>query len=85
MAIKWAATGGKRYYVIGIAGYRINPKTGMSTSGNRPASTTYAVCDRDWMHREMGVFEPVGRSTAWCKQAAEALAKELNKAEARGA
>lgn len=83
------ATGGKRYYVIEVKGLRIpstsntDPRAG---AGGLRETATYAVLDRDWMHREMAVFEPVERThmtSDWCWARARALAKRLNREEDR--
>lgn len=78
-AIKWYKTGGKRYYVIALTGYVINPKVSGNVSGGRAPATSYAVLDRDWIHREMAVFTPGGgQRSDMCKKQAEKLAAELN-------
>ena len=70
-------TYGERYYIADVTGYPINP-AGNST---RPA-TTYAVLDRDWCHREMGVFTPDKVNGArWAKKQAERLCDQLNRVE----
>jgi len=84
MAIKWYASGGKRYYVIGTTGFLIDPSTESSSHSRKPPPTAYSVLDRDWIHREMATFSPTGGAltTARCKQLAEELAYRLNQLEA---
>lgn len=80
MTIKWVPTGGKRYYVSEIQGGVINPTSGITASHRH--SSTYVVADRDWMHRDVAVFQPFsGLSSRICKQRAEEMARELNRRE----
>lgn len=84
MAVRYYKTGGKRYYVIEVTGYAIDPSKQDSRAGTGarpPGGTTYAVLDRDWCHREMAVFCPPGpgRRSSYYKRQAEKLADELNR------
>lgn len=84
MAVRYYATGGRRYYVISVSGYRIDPQNSYQGNGGRPAPTAYSVLDRDYNHAEVETFSPdgAGRTTSWCKRQAEQLAADLNYREA---
>jgi len=79
--IRWAKTGGKRFYVISLTGVTINPASWHS----QHMSTSYSVCDRDNCHIEVANYFPSGRkwSSKRCEQAANALADQLNLEEQR--
>ena len=79
--IRWYKTGGKRFYVIDVTGYRIRARSsGQSYGGSHPPGTSYSVLDRDNMHLEVGNFFPQGgRASEACRKQALAFAVELNR------
>jgi hypothetical protein len=83
MAIRWYDDEGKRFYVIDVRGYRIDPRNmTRKTSGSSRPSVTYAVLDRDDCHSEVAVFEPGhGKAAATCQKEARDLAARLNEEE----
>lgn len=70
----------RRFYVMDVRGYSIGDATGQGNYG-----VTYAVCDRDNLHKEVAVFEPGdgGRTDSILAKSARELARELN-ARAKG-
>lgn len=75
-AVKWYRSNGKRFYVIEVTGSTINPR---SASAAHYPKTTYAVLDRDWNHREVGVFGArPGSVEENARVKAHALADKLN-------
>lgn len=79
MALRYYKTGGKRFYVIDVTGWRINPQVWSAESLSQKPQTTWAVLDRDDMHREVAVFEPGGGySSGDCESSARELADQLN-------
>jgi hypothetical protein len=78
--IREYATGGKRFYVIDVRGYTINAGRSGAGDAGKVELTTFAVLDRDDMHREVAVFTPTygPRNTEWCRRRAEETASRLN-------
>jgi hypothetical protein len=72
----------KRFQILVVNGFQINPNTWNVGGTGRPMGATYAVCDshREW--QEVGFFASgVGRSVTVCRERAEALQAELNAEE----
>ena len=84
MAVRYYATGGKRFYVADVVGYSIRTDGFMQPrapgrTGLKPP-TTWMVLDRDNCHGEVAVFPPVhGQASHFRERAARELAKELNR------
>lgn len=72
----------RRFYIYGVTGFRINPKSLAKGNASDPPSTSWSVLDRDNMHLEVATFEPNGgRTSDNCKMFAQRLADKLNKEE----
>ena len=52
--MKWYVSGGKRFYVIDVLGYHINPAA--SNPGAKPPTRSYSVLDKYYNHREVASF-----------------------------
>ena len=78
--IRWYKTGGKRFYMIDVSGYRVTPRSGQAHGGSHLPGTSYSILDRDNMHLGVGSFFPGGgRSSEGCRKQALAFAKDLNR------
>ena len=72
-----------RYQILAVSGFRIDPRTSMSSkAGGRNTPTTYVVCDSAEAWIEVGWFEPNEKArTETCRQRAEAMCRRLNAQE----
>jgi hypothetical protein len=75
------AGGSGRYRILAVTGYRITPRA-RGTETNLAPSTMYAVLDSANQWQEVGWFEPIGKSSEYCRRNAEILCRRLNREDA---